>query len=242
MSLLETKHLTPHQGEASYSAATFDPASKRLFFLSNDGREFAALRTYDLATGAMRDHEKADWDIANTYFSRDGRYRVTTVNQDGSTVIRIVEGADEKPVKLPTLPGGDIRGVTFSKSGARIAFYLNGDRSPSNLYVYDFARRNVKQLTQSLNPKNATLILSGLLKKDLQHVKNTYSKMLPKQHTWTLFQKNEWFAIEIGELATSDEIWWHAKVAVDATSDEDWWEDVLVMSNFGQTLSLIRAG
>jgi hypothetical protein len=34
---------------------------------------------------------------------------------------------------------------------------------------------------------------------------------------------NEWFAIEIGELAESDEVWWHAKVAVDATSDEDWW-------------------
>lgn len=99
----------------------------------------------------MKDHAKADWDIVTTYFSRDGRYRVTAVNQDGSIVIRIVEDADEKPVKLPTLPGGEIRRVTFSKSGARMAFYLNGDRSPNNLYVYDFKSKQAKALTQSLS-------------------------------------------------------------------------------------------
>ena len=147
----ETKHLTPHTGAINFNAATFDPSSQRLFVLTNEGNEFARLRTYDLASGAMRDHEKADWDIVTTYFSRDGRYRVTAVNQDGSVVIRIVEGADEKPVKLPTLPGGEIRGVTFSKSGARMAFYLNGDRSPNNLYVYDFKSKQAKALTQSLS-------------------------------------------------------------------------------------------
>ncbi len=147
----ETKHLTPHAGAISFNAATFDPASTKLFFLTNEGREFTGLRTYDLASGKIKEHEKADWDVAYTYFSRDGRFRVTGVNQDGSTVIRIVEGATEKPVALPKLPGGEIRGVSFSKSGARMAFYVNGDRSPSNLFVYDFATKKVNQLTQSLS-------------------------------------------------------------------------------------------
>ena len=147
----ETKHLTPHTGAIAFNAATFDPASTRLFFLTNEGSEFTGLRTYDLASGKIKEHEKADWDVAYTYFSRDGRFRVTGVNQDGSTVIRIVEGAAEKPVALPKLPGGEIRGVTFSKSGARMAFYVNGDRSPSNLFVYDFATKKVNQLTQSLS-------------------------------------------------------------------------------------------
>ena len=147
----ETKHLTPHTGAISFNAATFDPASTRLFFLTNEGSEFTGLRTYDLASGKIKEHEKADWDVTYTYFSRDGRFRVTGVNQDGSTVIRIVEGAAEKPVALPKLPGGEIRGVTFSKSGARMAFYVNGDRSPSNLFVYDFATKKVNQLTQSLS-------------------------------------------------------------------------------------------
>ena len=147
----ETKHLTPHTGAINFSATTFDPSSQRLFLRTSEGGEFARLRTYDLTSAAMKDHEKADWDVVTTYFSRDGKYRVTAVNQDGSIAIRVVEGADEKPVKLPTLPGGEIRGVTFSKSSARMAFYLNGDRSPSNLYVYDFKSKQAKALTQSLS-------------------------------------------------------------------------------------------
>jgi len=146
----EAKLITAHTGVASFSASTFDPASKQLFFTSNADGEFTQLKTYDLATGVVKDHTKADWDVNGTYFSKDGRYRVTTINQDGSTVIRVTEGADDKPVALPKLPGGEIRGVTFSKSGTRMAFYLNGDRSPSNLFVHDFKTRSTKQLTQSL--------------------------------------------------------------------------------------------
>ena len=147
----ELKHITPHKGSVEFDSQTFDPETKRLFFLTDEGGEFARVRTYDLATGTMKDHEKADWDIAYTYYSRDGRYRVTGVNQDGSLVIRIVEGPDEKSVKLPTLPGGAIRNVTFSRNSARMAFYVNGDRSPNNLYVFDFKTQQAKQLTQSLS-------------------------------------------------------------------------------------------
>jgi len=148
------KHITAHQGVASFSAATFDPASKRLLMTSNEGSEFTRLVAYDLATGKTSDVEKADWDVVYTYYSKDGRYRVTGVNADASIAIRVVEvGADgvEKPVQLPKLPGGEIRGVNFSKSSARMAFYLNGDRSPSNLFVYDFGSKKVAQLTQSLS-------------------------------------------------------------------------------------------
>src|SRR5215217_9533004 len=31
--------------------------------------------------------------------------------------------------------------------------YLNGDRSPGNLYVYDFASKKATKLTDSLNPE-----------------------------------------------------------------------------------------
>ncbi|MEI6738355.1 MAG: S9 family peptidase, partial [Pseudomonadota bacterium] len=149
----ELKHITSHQGSISFSAQTFDPQSRQLLFLSDEGSEFARVRTYDLATGAVKEREQAEWDISYTYFSRDGRYRVTGINQDASVVIRVVEivGETEKSVVLPKLPGGAIRGVTFSRNSARMAFYLNGDRSPSNLFVFDFKTRQVKQLTQSLS-------------------------------------------------------------------------------------------
>jgi dipeptidyl aminopeptidase/acylaminoacyl peptidase len=156
----EVKHLTPHEGTISFHAETFDPASQRLFFLTNEKSEFKRLCIYDLTTSIVKDHESADWDIIYTYFSRDGRFRTTGINQDGSIVLRIVEcggGGEEKLLALPTLPEGEIRSVVFSPSSIRMAFYVNGDRSPDNLFVYDFNAGqpgqigNTKQITQSLS-------------------------------------------------------------------------------------------
>jgi len=147
----EMKHITPHQGTAGYRAATFDPDSKRLLLTSDDGGEFASVRAYDLAGGAMKEIEKADWDIAGTAYSQNGRYRMSMINADGSTVIRIVDAATEKPIAMPKTPGGEIRGTVISRSGKLMAFYVNGDRSPNNLYAYDMSKQKATQLTQSLS-------------------------------------------------------------------------------------------
>jgi dipeptidyl aminopeptidase/acylaminoacyl peptidase len=161
----QLKHLTPHTGSASFRAETFDPGSRKLLFLTNQGREFKRLCAYDLLTGEVREHESADWDVITTYFSRDGRFRVTGINQDGSIVIRVAEVVESKEgekgeqtentVKLPALPEGEIRGVVFSGNSTRMAFYVNGDRSPDNLYVLDLESGGdgeVRQLTRSLSP------------------------------------------------------------------------------------------
>jgi len=153
----QIRHLTPHQGSISFHAETFDPASSKLFFLTNEGSEFKRLCSYDLIAGEITDYESADWDVVNTYFSQNGRFRVTGINQDGSIVIKVVEIVEEAgrkkevPVSIPQLPEGEIRGVVFSQSGARMAFYVNGDRSPDNLFVYDFGSARLQQLTRSLS-------------------------------------------------------------------------------------------
>ncbi|MEW6373816.1 MAG: S9 family peptidase [Pseudomonadota bacterium] len=149
----QVKHISPHQGTASYSAADFDPESKRLLFTTNDGGEFTRVRAYDLATGAVTDVEQADWDIAGTGYSRNGRHRISYVNEDGSIRLRVVEAAGEKPVALPKITGGEIRGAVFSPSANLMAFYVNGDRSPNNLYVHDFRTKKTVQLTRSLSPE-----------------------------------------------------------------------------------------
>jgi dipeptidyl aminopeptidase/acylaminoacyl peptidase len=144
------KHLTPHQGNVKHESQAFDPQGKRFFFLSDEGSEFAQLRVHDLADGSTSVYQKADWDIEFTRFSWDGRWRITAINEDGRTTIRITDAATEQPLPLPALPAGELRHVTFSKSGQRLAFHVNGDRSPNNLFVVDVKSRQLKQLTQSL--------------------------------------------------------------------------------------------
>jgi dipeptidyl aminopeptidase/acylaminoacyl peptidase len=149
----QLKNITEHKGDVANSPQSFDPASKYLYLLTDAGGEFRYVARYDLATGKTETVEKAPWDVSYTYFSRGGKYRVTAVNADARTQIKIHDAKTGKAVELPRLPNGDITGVNISPSEARMAFYLNGDRSPSNLYVYDFASKKVTRLTDSLNPE-----------------------------------------------------------------------------------------
>jgi dipeptidyl aminopeptidase/acylaminoacyl peptidase len=149
----ELKNITSHTGDVANNAQTFDINSKYLYYLTDAGSEFKYVARRDLATGKTEVVEKAPWDYFYTYFSRNGKYRVTAVNEDARTKIKVYDTATGKPVTLPQLPNADITGVNISPSEKLMAFYLNGDRSPSNLYIYDFATKKATKLTESLNPE-----------------------------------------------------------------------------------------
>ena len=149
----EMKNLTEHTGEVANSPQTFDVDSKYLYYLSDAGSEYSYVARYDLSSGKSEPVEKAPWDISYTYFSRNGKYRVTAINEDARTKIKIYDQATGKPIPLPQLPNGVITGVNISPSEKLMAFYLNGDRSPSNLYVYNFATKKATKLTETLSPE-----------------------------------------------------------------------------------------
>jgi dipeptidyl aminopeptidase/acylaminoacyl peptidase len=148
----EMKHITPHEGDVANSPEAFDPASKYLYFLSNEGNEFMYIARHNLTDGKREVVEKTPWDVSYTFFSHNGKYRVVATNEDARTKIKVVEEATGKPVALPVLPDGDITGVNISTGETRMAFYHNGSRSPANLYSYDFATKKAARLTETLNP------------------------------------------------------------------------------------------
>jgi dipeptidyl aminopeptidase/acylaminoacyl peptidase len=149
----EMKNLTAHTGTVGNSPETFDPSSRFLYFLSDEGGEFKSVIRYDLASGEKSVMEKPNWDVSFMTFSRNGKYRVVGTNEDARTKVKVYEGATGKPVAMPPLPEGDISGIQFSDSENKMAFYHDGARSPANLYVYDFATQKPLKLTESLNPE-----------------------------------------------------------------------------------------
>ena len=145
-------HVTPHEGEVSHGALTFTPDSKRLYYSSNEDSEFAHVRSFDLATGKSKIVLEDSWDVSGVSFSRQGRYRITTVNADARTRVTIRDLERGRDVRIPNLPRGDLTGVQFSRDEDSVAFYVNGSTSPSNLFVLDMESRDYLQLTESLNP------------------------------------------------------------------------------------------
>ncbi|MFN2621977.1 MAG: prolyl oligopeptidase family serine peptidase [Chthoniobacterales bacterium] len=149
----EMKNLTAHTGDVDNAPETFDPLSKFLYYLSDDGSEFKGVVRYDLTSGQKTPMEKSNWDVVLIAFSRSGKYRVVGTNEDARTKVRVYEGATGKEVALPPLPEGDISGIKFADSETKMAFYHDGARAPANLYVYDFATQKPLKLTESLNPE-----------------------------------------------------------------------------------------
>ena len=149
------RHITPHEGDASHGPVTFDPDVSELLYRTDAHGEFVEVWAYDLESGEHRPVLQADWDVFTVYFSKNGAYRVSAVNVDASTEVTVVDTQSGESLEFPDVPGGDVSGVSFSASETRMAFYVNSDTSPSNLYVWDLESGNAQRLTNTLNPEIA---------------------------------------------------------------------------------------
>jgi dipeptidyl aminopeptidase/acylaminoacyl peptidase len=107
-----------------------------------------------MKTGKKKLILEDEWDIMYCKFSKNGRYRITAVNADARTEISIYDLKIKKYIELPDIPDGDITGLNISRSGKYLAFYVNSDTSPSNLYVlYLESGGPYRCLTSSISPK-----------------------------------------------------------------------------------------
>jgi len=62
----ELKNISEHQGDINQSPQTFDPNSRYLYYLTDEGSEFQYVARYDLQSGKKETVEKAPWDIQYT--------------------------------------------------------------------------------------------------------------------------------------------------------------------------------
>lgn len=149
----ELKNITKHEGNIANSPHGFSDDSKTLFIKTDENHEFAYIKSYDLATGKTAEVVKRNWGVSFMGFSWNETYRVVGVNNDGKTVLEILDTKNNKSVEIKGLPAGDIKSVGFSRSEKLMAFYLGSSRSPSNLYVFNIADGTHKKLSDSLNPE-----------------------------------------------------------------------------------------
>jgi len=143
---------TPHESAVTNGPFGFSPDGTTLAYASDEGSEFRRAWTYDLATGERRLVFEDDWDVMFYEYSEDGRFLVTGVNADARTRVRVFEAASGREVELPDVPAGDVTGVTFERGRARMAFYVNGDSSPANLWLFDGDAGTARPLTAALDP------------------------------------------------------------------------------------------
>lgn len=140
-----------NDNQSANSPEDYSPDGTSLYYTTDDGSEFAHLMKYDIATKTKESVMTRSWDIAGSYFTENGAYQVTYINQDAKNVIEVMNVATGKNIDLPAFDNMDITNVGFSRDEKSMRFYAGGSHTPSNLYVYDLETKEQTKLTNVLN-------------------------------------------------------------------------------------------
>ncbi len=145
--------LTRNQGEpVDYNGGVFSRDGKGVYATTDKGAEFHRLTYIDLATGVhtpLTAH--VDWDVSDFDLSRDGRTIAFVTNEDGVSVLRLLDTASgkEKPAPKLALGAGVIGRLEWQPSGRELGFTFSSARTPSDVYSLDLATGRVDRWTES---------------------------------------------------------------------------------------------
>ena len=154
--LSSKKKIKINKTQSANSSQDFSPSGDELYYTTDEGSEFSYLMKYNIASGASEKVITRDWDILGSYFTENGTYLVTYINEDAKNTIEVMNVATMENIDLPSFESMAITNVDFSKDEKWMRFYAGGSQTPSNLYVYNLETKEQKQLTDVLNPEIKT--------------------------------------------------------------------------------------
>lgn len=143
--------VTAHDGNVAHGTYGFTPDETKLIYSTNEHGEYNQAWIHNLDTGEKSPLIEADWDVSFVTYSPSGKYRVHAINSDGLTDLAIKNSETGESVVLNGVPEGELGQIRFSRDESRIAFGVNTDTSPRNLYITDLGGEAVR-LTDAINP------------------------------------------------------------------------------------------
>ncbi len=136
----------------TYGGSGFSRDGKYFYYITNGGGEYQYLVSYDIATGDRKTVYETNWDVAYSFFSWNDKYKVISINQDGKNTLKIFDNSTGQEVAFPEVSDGDILGIDISDSEKYMRLSVGTSKSPSNIYFYSFETKELKKLTNTLNP------------------------------------------------------------------------------------------
>lgn len=163
----EKTPLTPRDGaeKVAYRGAKFSPDGKGVYLTTDKGSEFLRLVYVDLATKAEKVlTPNLNWDVDSFTLSEDGKHLAFESNEDGISVLHVIDAKTGKEMKLPTLPKGTIGGLEWHRNGKELGFSLGSAKSPGDVYSVDVTTGKLERWTES---ETGGLVTESLSEPDL---------------------------------------------------------------------------
>ena len=148
----EKTALTPRDAKekVSFGEGKFSKDGKGIFVTTDKDSEFQRLAYFDLASKEPKYlTTKISWDVDGFDLTRDGKRIAFVTNEEGASVLHVLDTATEKEVSLPKLPTGVIGTLRWHKDGKDLGFSLNSARSPGDCYSVDVTSGKVERWTTS---------------------------------------------------------------------------------------------
>lgn len=149
----ENKRIEISSLPGSYSSAGFSDDNKGFLYITDIKNEFSYLNKYDIESMESSVIYETEWDVMYSYLSKNEKYRIIGVNEDGKNSVKVIEVDSNLPIKFPSFNNEDISSVSFSESEQKIRLTVGSSKMPNDLFVYDIEAETLKKITNSLNPK-----------------------------------------------------------------------------------------
>lgn len=143
--------VTPKSAEKiSWGEARFARDGKSLFVTTDKDFEFQRLCRLDLATQKLTPlAPKLHGDVESLDLARDGRTLAFVSNEDGVSVLRLLDARTGKELRVPKLPLGVINWVAWHRNSRDLAFSLSSAKSPLDAYSLDTKSGKLERWTES---------------------------------------------------------------------------------------------
>ncbi len=149
----EQKEISIPEQPGSYVARGFSLNGKYLYYTTNSQKEFQYLVSYNLETGERNTVFETNWDVTNFSLSRYEKYRVIAINEDGKNTLKLFDHKTGQKVESPAIADGDIISIEISDSEKYMRISAGTSKSPADIYFYNMETKELKRLTNSLNPE-----------------------------------------------------------------------------------------
>jgi dipeptidyl aminopeptidase/acylaminoacyl peptidase len=164
--------LTPKSGSETvqYSNARFSKDGKGVYLTGDQDSEFQRLVEMDVSSRKTTVLTPAlNWDVEDLDLSKDGHWIAFEANEDGISILHVLDTKTNKEVSVPKLPVGVIRGLEWRDNSREIAFSLSTASQPYDAYSVDMASGKIDRWTFS---ETGGLNTSGFSQPQLIHWKS----------------------------------------------------------------------
>ncbi len=143
--------LTPQEKDPiAYSGAQFSQDGKGVYLISDRQSEFQRLAYYNLANQRYTDlTRRLNWDVESFDLSQDGKHLAFVTNEDGASVLHLLDTRTGREQPLPKLPIGLVSGLSWHPNGKDLGFTLVSARSTADVYSLDITTQKIDRWTRS---------------------------------------------------------------------------------------------